>query len=640
MCGIVGIFGSNVPSDELRKIIVAMAKKIRHRGPDWSGVKIVRNGAIAHERLAIVDPESGEQPLCHVLSSSSEELTLAVNGEIYNHLELRANLTTTDYMFRTKSDCECILPLYLEHGSEGISTVLNKLKGMFGFILHDGRDNSFVVARDYMGIIPLYIGWGADGSVIVASELKALADKCVRFQAFPPGTFYSSKEHKFVQWYKPTWHDEECIPTSNQHLALSDLRQAFTDSVRRRMMSDVPWGVLLSGGLDSSLVASVACRLLKENESLSAPGTGSVGNFGNRLHSFCIGLVGSPDLAAAKIVADYLGTIHHSYTFTVQEGLDAVSDVIYALETFDTTTIRAATPMYLMSRKIKALGVKMVLSGEGADEIFGGYLYFHKAPSAKDLHQETIRKLKGLHLFDCLRANKSTSAWGVEARVPFLDRDFLDVAMEMDPHQKMCVDPSTGAKRMEKWTLRKAFDTPDDPYLPNEVLWRQKEQFSDGVGYTWIDRLREMAEKEVTDRMFQQASFLFPDNTPPTKENYLYRSIFCKHFPQHAASLTVPGGPSVACSTATAVQWSKEFEQLVAQSSGDCSGRAVNVHNEAYDDAVAVATGAQTKSRLAAAAVAAEEEEEEEEEDEAAKRKAVGGGDARDQSREAKRLKA
>ena len=362
-------------------------------------------------------------------------------------------------------------------------------------------------------------------------------------------------------------------------------------------MSDVPWGVLLSGGLDSSLVASVACRLLKEGQ-VSAPGSGSVGNFGGRLHSFCIGLVGSPDLEAARKVADYLGTIHHSYTFTIQEGLDAVSDVIYSLETFDTTTIRAATPMYLMSRKIKALGVKMVLSGEGADEIFGGYLYFHKAPSAKDLHQETVRKLKGLHLFDCLRANKSTSAWGVEARVPFLDRDFLDTAMAMDPTQKMCVDPKTGAPRMEKWSVRKAFDTPENPYLPHEVLWRQKEQFSDGVGYSWIDSLREMAEREVTDRMFQQAQFLFPENTPPTKENYLYRSIFVKHFPQHSASLTVPGGPSIACSTATAVQWSKEFEQLVAQSAGDCSGRAVNVHNAAYDDAVSVATGAQTKAKL------------------------------------------
>ena len=604
MCGIVGIFGTNTPSDELRKRIVAMAKKIRHRGPDWSGVKMIHQGAIAHERLAINDPESGEQPLCHLITSSSsadaspQELTLAVNGEIYNHLALRAQLTV-EYTFKTKSDCECILPLYLEYGGKlgGMVDALNKLKGMFGFVLHDGRDNSFLAVRDYMGIIPLYIGWGADGSVHVASELKAIAEHCVRFQCFPPGHMYSSKDNTFVQWYNPAWHDEEFIPSAENHLALEDLRRAFTDSVRRRMMSDVPWGVLLSGGLDSSLVASVACRLLKEGQ-VSAPGSGSVGNFGGRLHSFCIGLVGSPDLEAARKVADYLGTIHHSYTFTIQEGLDAVSDVIYSLETFDTTTIRAATPMYLMSRKIKALGVKMVLSGEGADEIFGGYLYFHKAPSAKDLHQETVRKLKGLHLFDCLRANKSTSAWGVEARVPFLDRDFLDTAMAMDPTQKMCVDPKTGAPRMEKWSVRKAFDTPENPYLPHEVLWRQKEQFSDGVGYSWIDSLREMAEREVTDRMFQQAQFLFPENTPPTKENYLYRSIFVKHFPQHSASLTVPGGPSIACSTATAVQWSKEFEQLVAQSAGDCSGRAVNVHNAAYDDAVSVATGAQTKAKL------------------------------------------
>lgn len=599
MCGIVGIFGSEKPSDELRKQIIEMGKKIRHRGPDWSGVKMIHQGAIAHERLAIVDPESGEQPLCHLISasdsSSSSELTLAVNGEIYNHLELREHLTV-DYTFKTKSDCECILPLYLEHGTTGIKSALNQLKGIFGFVLHDGRDNSFLAVRDYMGIIPLYIGWGSDGSVHIASELKAINEHCVQFQCFPPGHMYSSKDNKFVQWYNPIWHDEDLIPTSDAHLSLTDLRQAFTDSVERRMMSDVPWGVLLSGGLDSSLVASVACRLLKEGK-VSAPG-GGVGNFGGNLHSFCIGLENSPDLAAAKKVASFLGTIHHTYTFTVQEGLDAVSDVIYALETYDTTTIRAATPMYLMSRKIKALGVKMVLSGEGADEIFGGYLYFHKAPSPKDFHQETVRKLKGLHLFDCLRANKSTSAWGVEARVPFLDRDFLDTAMTMDPIQKMCVDPISNKPRMEKYTLRKAFDTPEDPYLPNEVLWRQKEQFSDGVGYTWIDSLREMAEKEVTDRMFQQAKHLFPRNTPPTKENYLYRSIFVKHFPQHSASLTVPGGPSIACSTATAVQWSKEFEQLVAQSAGDCSGRAVNVHDQAYDDAVAVATGSTAKANI------------------------------------------
>jgi asparagine synthase (glutamine-hydrolysing) len=445
MCGIVAIFGSTEKPSVTRKLIVEMAKKLRHRGPDWSGVKLIENGAIAHERLAIVDPESGEQPL--VAKVGDSELTLAVNGEIYNHLEIREALQV-DYAFRTKSDCECILPLYLQHGPAGIVSTLNELKGMFGFVLHDSRDNSFVAARDYMGIIPLYIGWGADGSVVVASELKAIANQCVRFQCFPPGHLYSSKTNTFVQWYQPKWFDENIIPTHN--LSLENLRSAFTDSVRRRMMSDVPWGVLLSGGLDSSLVASVACRLLKENV-VSNPSSGTIGNFGTNLHSFCIGLKGSPDLAAAQKVADFLGTIHHTYTFTVQEGLDAVSDVIYSLETFDTTTIRAATPMYLMSRKIKAMGVKMVLSGEGADEIFGGYLYFHKAPSSKDLHQETVRKLQDLHLFDCLRANKSTSAWGVEARVPFLDRDFLDVAMGMNPTQKMCIDPDTKKARMEKW---------------------------------------------------------------------------------------------------------------------------------------------------------------------------------------------
>lgn len=612
MCGIVGIFNSNLRPEELRKLIVVLAKRLRHRGPDWSGVKLVEGGAIAHERLAIVDPESGSQPLTTDAPAgdagalATAKITLAVNGEIYNHQEVADGLSTP-FDFKTRSDCECILPLYLEHGSStaSLKTALNKLKGMFGFVLHDARDGSFIAARDYMGIIPLYIGWAADGSVRIASEMKALTDVCVRFQAFPPGHFYSSKTNGFVKWYAPAWHGEgpDSVPTAD--LPLASLRQALTESVCRRMMSDVPWGVLLSGGLDSSLVASIATRLLREKSassgSIISTGPGiSAGNntWGNKLHSFCIGLEGSPDLDAAKKVADFLGTIHHTYTFTVQEGLDAVSDVIFSLETYDTTTIRAATPMYLMSRKIKALGVKMVLSGEGADEIFGGYLYFHKAPSASELHHETVRKLKDLHLYDCLRANKSTSAWGVEARVPFLDRDFLDVAMGMNPAQKMCRHPGADGKaRMEKWTLRKAFDTPDDPYLPDDVLWRQKEQFSDGVGYTWIDSLRDLAEREVSDSMFSQAAFLFPDNTPPTKENYLYRSIFVSHFPQHSAHLTVPGGPSVACSSAVAVKWCKDFEALVDGAAGDCSGRAVDVHDAAYKDAVAVATGQQAKEK-------------------------------------------
>lgn len=622
MCGIVGIFNSNLSQPELRKLIVKLAKRLRHRGPDWSGVKMVARGAIAHERLAIVDPESGSQPLTADVGDS-KIITLAVNGEIYNHAEIAAGLATP-FEFQTRSDCECILPLYLEQCSgagdvdvEALKRALNQLKGMFGFVLHDARDESFVCARDHMGIIPLYIGWGSDGSVRVASELKALADACVRFEAFPPGHFYSSKTNGFVKWYDPAWHRQgnESVPTQN--LSLTGLRQALTDSVRRRMMSDVPWGVLLSGGLDSSLVASIATRLLRDKSAsspaevaqgvgLSGGGSSSSNTWGNKLHSFCIGLEGSPDLAAAKRVADFLGTIHHTYTFTVQEGLDAVSDVIFSLETYDTTTIRAATPMYLMSRKIKALGVKMVLSGEGADEIFGGYLYFHKAPSSAELHHETVRKLKDLHLYDCLRANKSTCAWGVEARVPFLDRDFLDVAMGMNPKQKMCRHPagedgSSGEPRMEKWTLRKAFDTPDDPYLPADVLWRQKEQFSDGVGYTWIDSLRDLAEREVSDTMFAQAAFLFPENTPPTKENYLYRSIFVSHFPQHSAQLTVPSGPSIACSSATAVKWCKEFEALVAGAAGDCSGRAVDVHASAYEDAVAVATGQEAKEKKAVA---------------------------------------
>ena len=584
-----------------------LAKRLRHRGPDWSGVKMVQNGAIAHERLAIVDPESGSQPLTAPAKRKDGAdcvITLAVNGEIYNHKDIAAKLKNP-YQFQTKSDCECILPLYLE-GSSDIDVLkasLNKLKGMFGFVLHDSRDNSFIAVRDHMGIIPLYIGWAADGSVRVASELKALADVCVRFQAFPTGHFYSSKINNFVKWYNPKWHaiGPENVPSAD--LPLESLRQALTESVSRRMMSDVPWGVLLSGGLDSSLVASIATRILRDksvstdSQTERTEGGNGIYHWGNKLHSFCIGLEGSPDLAAAKRVADFLGTIHHTYTFTVEEGLDAISDVIYSLETYDTTTIRAATPMYLMSRKIKALGVKMVLSGEGADEIFGGYLYFHKAPSGEDLHEETVRKLKDLHLYDCLRANKSTCAWGVEARVPFLDRDFLDVAMGMNPAQKMCKHPS-GGKRIEKFTLRKAFDTPEDPYLPEDVLWRQKEQFSDGVGYTWIDSLRDLAEREVSDTMFSQAAFLFPDNTPPTKENYLYRSIFVSHFPQHSAQLTVPGGPSIACSSSAAVKWSKDFERLVKSAAGDCSGRSVDVHAAAYEDAVAVATGKEAKSKM------------------------------------------
>merc|ERR1712166_608288 len=478
---------------------------------------------------------------------------------------------------------ECILPLYLQHGHAGLQTALNQLKGMFGFVLHDSRDNSFIAVRDYLGIIPLYIGWGADGCVVVASELKAIANQCVRFQAFPPGHLYSSTTNSFVEWYAPAWYDEDLIPT--QDLSLERLRTEFTDSVRRRMMSDVPWGVLLSGGLDSSLVASVAVRLLKENAAVCNPASGAPNNFGDRIHSFCIGLENSPDLAAAKKVASFLGTIHHTYTFTVQEGLDAVSDVIYSLETFDTTTIRAATPMYLMSRKIKALGVKMVLSGEGADEIFGGYLYFHKAPDAKEFHEETVRKMLALHQFDCNRANKSTSAWGVEARVPFLDKEFVRYSMDIDPAEKTCKGdlPGRDGCSMEKWVLRKAFDTKDEPYLPESVLWRQKEQFSDGVGYSWIDTLKDFAETQVTDAQMASAAKRFPVNTPMTKEGYRYRDIFEERFKGHKSAVeSVPFELSVACSTGKAIEWDASFAAIVG---GDASGRAVGgVHIDAYAD--------------------------------------------------------
>lgn len=502
MCGIVAIFASMLNDVELRKLALDAGKRIRHRGPDWNGVKILPKGiAIEHERLAIIDPESGAQPLV----SEDETITLAVNGEIYNYKELMASLDKP-YKFQTKSDCEVIIPLYLQYG---ISFV-DKLRGMFSFVLYDSTTNVMYAVRDHMGITPLYYGYGADGSVWFASEMKALEHGCVRFSTFPPGHVFASDSGEFTRWFRPNWLEQGHLGTTDVDLKV--LRTAFETAVTKRMMADVPWGVLLSGGLDSSLVASIACRQQKKLV--------QEGSWLAKLHSFTIGLEGSPDLKAAKQVADYLGTIHHSYTYTIQEGIDAVKDVIYHLETYDVTSIRASTPMFLMARKIKAMGIKMVLSGEGADEVFGGYLYFHKAPNAKAFHQETVDKLKSLHLFDCLRANKSTSAWGVEARVPFLDVDFLQLAMNLDVNEKM-INKAQG--RMEKYVIRKAFDTPDDPYLPNEILWRQKEQFSDGVGYGWIDSLRDWAENEVSDRQMKHAGLLFPHNTPQTKEAYLYR---------------------------------------------------------------------------------------------------------------------
>jgi len=445
---------------------------------------------------------------------------------------------------------------------------------MFSFIIYDSRDGAFYAVRDHVGKTPLYIGYGADGSTWLASEMKALARECVRFETFPPGSFFSSKTNEFVRWYNPLWR-EPTLPTTPYDPA--KLKLAFENAVKRRMMSDVPWGVLLSGGLDSSLVASVASRFIKQG--------GEQMSWFPRLHSFCIGLENSPDLIAAKKVADFLGTQHHSYTYTIQEGLDAIREVIYHLETFDTTTVRASTPMFLMSRKIKAMGIKMVLSGEGADEIFAGYLYFHKAPNPQEMQAELRDKISALHLFDCLRANKSTSAWGLEARVPFLDVDFLDVAMNIDPAEKM-IRKDQG--RIEKHILRQAFDTPDDPYLPADILWRQKEQFSDGVGYGWIDALRDNAEANVTDVMFQNAAHRFPENTPMTKEAYFYRSIFEEHYPQPSAAKSVPGGPSIACSTARAIEWDESFKNRA-----DCSGRSVaGVHVEAYSGAWEIASAA------------------------------------------------
>ncbi|GAB9469541.1 Asparagine synthase [Globisporangium polare] len=561
MCGIVAIFASMMKENELRQAALEAGKKIQHRGPDWNGIRVFADKGIAieHERLAIIDPESGAQPL--VSNDADKTITLAVNGEIYNYRELAAELATP-YKFLTKSDCEVIIPLYLEHGPEFV----HKLRGMFSFVLYDAKKDFFMATRDHMGITPLYFGYGADGSIWFASEMKALEHGCVRFEVFPPGNTFTSVTESCTPWYNPSWYHPDHI--GSDPLDLKVLREAFESSVKRRMMSDVPWGVLLSGGLDSSLVASIAVR---EKKKLVAAGNEWI----NRVHSFTIGLENSPDLIAAKEVADFLGTIHHSYTYTIQEGLDAVSEVIKHLETYDVTTVRASTPMFLMSRKIKATGIKMVLSGEGADEVFGGYLYFHKAPNATAFHRETVDKLRSLYQYDCLRANKSTSAWGLEARVPFLDADFMDIAMNIDTKEKM-VDLKAG--KMEKYIIRKAFDSEEEPYLPKRILWRQKEQFSDGVGYGWIDSLKDWAEREVSDRQMKHAERLFPYNTPQTKEAYLYRSIFQKHFEKEVAAQTVPGGPSIACSTAAAIEWDAAFKN-----SADPSGRAIaGVHVEAY----------------------------------------------------------
>ncbi|XP_072996793.1 asparagine synthetase [glutamine-hydrolyzing] 2 [Typha latifolia] len=557
MCGILAVLGCSDPSLARRSRIIELSRRLRHRGPDWSGIHTYQDCYLAHQRLAIIDPTSGDQPLYN----EDKSIIVTVNGEIYNHEELRAKLKS--HNFRTGSDCEVIAHLYEEYGEDFV----NMLDGMFSFVLLDTRDKSFIAARDAIGITPLYMGWGLDGSIWFASEMKALSDDCERFVSFLPGHLYSSKRGGLQRWYNPQWYSEGIPSTPYDSLAL---REAFEKAVTKRLMTDVPFGVLLSGGLDSSLVAAVASRHLAEAKVSR--------QWGSQLHTFCIGLKGSPDLKAAKEVADYLGTLHHELHFTVQEGIDALEEVIYHVETYDVTTIRASTPMFLMSRKIKSLGVKMVLSGEGSDEIFGGYLYFHKAPNKEEFHMETCRKIKALHLYDCLRANKSTSAWGVEARVPFLDKNFIDIAMDIDPEWKM-IRPDLG--RIEKWILRNAFDDDENPYLPKHILYRQKEQFSDGVGYSWIDGLKDHANLHVTDAMLMNASFVYPENTPTTKEGYYYRTIFERFFPKNAARSTVPGGPSVACSTAKAVEWDAAWSK-----NPDPSGRAaLGVHAAAYEDA-------------------------------------------------------
>ena len=556
MCGIVCAFNLKQKQDVLRPQILKMSKLLRHRGPDWSGIYSCDNAILSHERLAIVDPASGKQPLY----SPDKKIILAANGEIYNHLELREKLSGK-YTFTTQSDCEIILALYQD---KGINFV-DDLNGIFAFAIYDSINNEFFIARDHMGIIPLYMGWDKNGTFYVASELKALEGVCSKIELFPPGHYWFSKNNAPTRWYNRDWVDYQKV--KNNKTNISDLHDALSDAVHRQLMSDVPYGVLLSGGLDSSITSALAKKFsskrVESNDTQSA--------WWPQLHSFSVGLEGSPDLEAARKVSEHIGSIHHEVIFTIQEGLDAIRDVIYHLETYDITTVRASTPMFLMARSIKSHGIKMVLSGEGADELFGGYLYFHKAPSAEEFHKETVRKLDKLHQYDCLRANKSLAAWGIEGRVPFLDKEFIDVAMRINPEDKMI-----NSERMEKWVVRKAFED----YLPESVAWRQKEQFSDGVGYSWIDTLKEVVENAITDDQMINAKFRFPLQTPQNKEEFYYRSIFEEHFPSDTASMSVPSVPSVACSTPIALEWDEAFKNQ-----NDPSGRAVaNVHEDSYKE--------------------------------------------------------
>ena len=554
MCGIVAIFNIQEQTPELRQKALRMSQKIRHRGPDWSGIYNGGSVVLCHERLSIVDPESGKQPLF----SPDMKQILAVNGEIYNHQDIRKQYADK-YQFQTGSDCEVILALYREKGID----FLEDLSGIFAFALYDAEKDEFLIARDPIGVIPLYIGYDNDGKVYVASEMKALEGNCDRYEVFLPGHYYSSREGKMKRYYTRDWMEYDAVKDNGA--SVQDIHDALEGAVKRQLMSDVPYGVLLSGGLDSSVISAVAEkfseRRIEDNSTTKA--------WWPRLHSFAVGLKGAPDLAKAKMVADHIGTVHHEINYTIQEGLDAIRDVIYFIETYDVTTVRASTPMYLLARVIKSMGIKMVLSGEGADEVFGGYLYFHKAPDAKAFHEETVRKLSKLYLYDCLRANKSLSAWGVEGRVPFLDKEFLDVAMRTNPEAKMCP-----GKTIEKKIVREAFAD----MLPEAVAWRQKEQFSDGVGYSWIDTLKQITADQVSDEQMAHAAERFPINPPRNKEEYYYRSIFAEHFPSDSAAMTVPSVPSVACSTAEALAWDESFKNL-----NDPSGRAVaGVHDEAY----------------------------------------------------------
>ena len=585
MCGIVAILNVKEQTRQLREKALKMSQKIRHRGPDWSGIYCGGSAILAHERLSIVDPESGGQPLY----SPDRKQVLAVNGEIYNHQEIRRRYAG-QYDFQTGSDCEVILALYRERlrvgeqgsgirlrvGEQGsgmkdiMEDFLEELSGIFAFVLYDEERDEFLIARDPIGVIPLYIGYDSDGTIYVASELKALEGQCERYEPFLPGHYLWSKESRIKKYYHRDWMNYDAV--KDNAASVEAIHDALTAAVKRQLMSDVPYGVLLSGGLDSSVISAIAEKFSEhriEDDSKTKA-------YWPRLHSFAVGLKGAPDLAKAKLVADHIGTVHHEINYTIQEGLDAIRDVIYYIETYDVTTVRASTPMYLLARVIKSMGIKMVLSGEGADEIFGGYLYFHKAPSAQAFHEETVRKLGKLYLYDCLRANKSLSAWGVEGRVPFLDKEFLDVAMRTNPRAKMIAPPSgaVGGAWIEKRILREAFAD----LLPAEVAWRQKEQFSDGVGYSWIDTLKKITSEAVTDEQMAHAAERFPINPPKNKEEYYYRSIFAEHFPSDSAASSVPSEASVACSTAIALEWDAAFRGL-----NDPSGRAVKgVHEQAY----------------------------------------------------------